>query len=194
MRRLIFISITATALLLVSCSGLQVTSDYDNTVNFTQYSTISFYGWAEDSDAIMSQFTKSRIEKAFQEQFERRGLTFVKEGGDLIASLYIVTEQKVRTTAHTTHMGGYRYGYGGYYGYGPGWGWGGGYSHTTYTDTPYTTGTLIVSVFDSEKEQLVWESVGNGNVQENTRSEERVINFYVNEIMKPYPIKPQRVK
>lgn len=184
--------IVVAGLLAFSCSSLQITSDYDKTVDFNKYKTISFYGWAEDSYATISEFDVSRIEMAFKKEFERRGLTFVKEGGELVASLYILTEEKVKKTATTTHIGTGYGGYGGYYGYGPGWGWGGGYSTTNVYETPYKVGTLIVSVFDAEKEQLVWESGANGTIQENTRSSERVINYSVAEIMKPYPVKPKR--
>ncbi|HBH48892.1 MAG TPA: DUF4136 domain-containing protein [Bacteroidales bacterium] len=176
-------------LLAASCSSLQVVSDSDPSVDFTQYKTLEFYGWAENSDVILNPFDKSRIEQAFANEFAKRGISVVKEGGDMIVSLYIVSEEKTKTTAHTHHYGG---GWGGYYGYGPGYGWGMGHSTTTYTDTQYTVGTLIISVFDPNREELIWESVGMGTVQENTRSQERVINYAVAKIMQPYPVKPSR--
>jgi hypothetical protein len=83
-------------LLAASCSSLQVVSDSDPSVDFTQYKTLEFYGWAENSDVILNQFDKSRIEQAFANEFAKRGISVVKEGGDMIVSLYIVSEEKTK--------------------------------------------------------------------------------------------------
>jgi hypothetical protein len=188
MRNLFFISTIVLAS--ISCSSLKVVSDSDATVDFTKYKTLQFYGWAKNSDEILNDLDKARIEKAFANEFARRNISVVKKGGDIIVSLYIVTEQKTQKIAHTYHYGGG--GWGGYYGYGPGYGWGMGYSTTNISETEYTLGTLIVSVFDPETEQLIWESIGQGTIQENTRSVERVINYSVAKIMRPYPVKPPK--
>jgi hypothetical protein len=104
--------------ILVSCSDTTFRSDYDKTVDFTQYKTLSYYGWAKDSDKILNQFDKERIEGAFATEFMNRGMDFKQTGGDITVSLFIVMDQKTGATAYTTHMG-----YGGYGGYGyPGWG------------------------------------------------------------------------
>jgi len=183
----LFIALLA-GILLSSCSGLTVVSDLDKTVDFTQYKTFEYYGWTENSDQILNRFDKERIEEAFGNEFLSRNLKIVEKGqGEIIVSLYIVTQQKTQTTAHTSGMGG---GYGGYYGYGPGYGWGGGHSTTTYSDYDYTEGTLIVSVFDAKKEQLIWESVGKGTINDNPQKREASIGKTVAYIMKEYPVDP----
>lgn len=177
------------------CSSIQVTSDYDKTVDFTQFKTFEYYGWADNSDKILTPFDKERIEKAFGDEFRKRDLEYVKEGGDLIVALYIVTEQKQQTTANTTSMGG---GYGGYYGYGPGWGWGGGYggyggmghSTTTYSTYDYTVGTLVVDVFHKSDQKLIWEGVGSGTVDDSPQTRDESIPKAVAAIMKQYPVAP----
>ncbi len=35
--------------ILASCSDTTFKADYDKTVDFTQYKTLSYYGWAKDS-------------------------------------------------------------------------------------------------------------------------------------------------
>lgn len=183
------------------CSSLKVTSDYDKTVDFTKFKTFEYYGWADESDQLLNRFDKERIEKAFGAEFKSRGLEYVESGGDLIVTLYIVTEQKTSTTANTTSMsmgGGYGYGYGGYYGYGPSYGWGPGMgmgsSTTTYNETEYVVGTLIIDVYDEANKQLVWESIGKGNVNENPDGRDESVPKTVAKIMKPYPVEPIKEK
>lgn len=186
----LFIALMA-GVLLSSCSSLSVVSDLDKSVDFSQYKTFEYYGWTDNSDEILTRFDKERIEEAFGNEFFSRNLKIVEKGeGELIVSLYIVTQQKTQTTATTTSMGGGYGGYGGYYGYGPGYGWGGGHSTTTFNDYDYTEGTLIVSVFDAKKEQLVWESVGKGTINEKPEKREANIPKAVAQIMNEYPVQP----
>ncbi len=190
MMKKLFFALLA-GVILSSCSSLSVISDLDKTVDFTQYKTFEYYGWTDNSDQLMNRFDKERIEEAFGNEFLARNLEIVEKGeGELIVSLYIVTQQKTQTTAHTSSMGGGYGGYGGYYGYGPGYGWGGGHSTTTYSDYDYTEGTLIVSVFDGKKEQLIWESVGKGTITENPKKREANIPRVIAEMMKEYPVAP----
>ncbi len=172
-------------LLVSSCSSLKVNSDFDKTADFSQYKTYSFYGWAEESDKILNQFDKDRIEKAFGSEFTKRGLTHSESDGDLVVTLYIVTEQKQQTTATTTGMGG---GYGGYYGHGPGYGWGGGMSTTSYNTYDYTVGTLVIDIYDVKEKKLVFESIGSDSINEDPKKREKTTPITVSAIMKPFPI------
>lgn len=176
---------------LSSCDSVKVSADYDKTVDFTKYKTFEYYGWAQESDKILNQLDKDRIEKAFGEEFRKRGLSYVESGGDLIVTLFIVVEQKTEQQATTTGMGG-AYGgyYGGYYGYGPGYGWGGGYSTTTISEYNYVVGTLVCDVFDKAEEKLIWEGIGSGTVDENPQSRDKNIPRSVAKIMYKYPVKP----
>ena len=183
-------------LFLGACSSITVTSDYDKTVDFTKYKTYSYYGWAKESNKILTPFDQKRIEDAFAKEFEKRGLKYVKEGGDLTVALYIQTEKKQETTATTTGFGG---GYGGYYGWGPGWGWGpgfygGGMSQTTYQTYDYHVGTLVVDVFDTKKKVLIWESAGQGKINEDPASRDKSIPKIVAQIMATYPVQPEKTK
>lgn len=178
-------------LLLAGCSSLKVTYDYDKTADFSQYKTYQYYGWAKESDRILNDIDKRRIEEAFANEFAKRGLTLVDSGGELLVSLFIVVQQKTGVTYTTDHYGGY---YGGYYGYGPGWGWGPTYSTTTAHQYDYTVGTLVVDVFDRMKEKLIWEGIGSGTVDENPGNREKKIPRAVSQIMYYFPIKPQSGK
>ena len=186
MKKLAFVFLAG--LILTSCNSLKVTSDLDKTVNFAEYKTLEYWGWAEDSDKILNRLDKERIENAFGNEFKKRGIDVVEKGqGDMIVSLYIVTEQKTQKSATTTSMGG---GYGGYYGYGPGYGWGGGHSTTTFNEYDYTVGTLVVSVYDQKKQELIWEAVGQGEVNENPKGRDERVAKTAAKIMKDYPVAP----
>lgn len=191
MKRNIFAFLVA-ALVLSGCSGIKVISDFDPTVDFTQYKTFEYYGWIEESDKILNDFDKGRIENAFAAEFKARGLELVEEGGDLVVGLFVVTEQKTQTTAHTTQMGGMggMGGYGGYYGQGPGWGWGGGHSTTTYSEYDYVQGTLVCDIYDKAMEKLVWEGIGTKSVDENPQNRDQSIPAAVKMIMAKYPVQP----
>jgi len=189
MRKLFFLLVAG--VVLSSCSGIKVVSDLDKTVDFTQYKSLEYFGWTDNSDQILNRFDKERIETAFGNEFRNRAMKTAEEGqGDVIVSLYIVTEQKTQTTAHTSSMGGMggMGGYGGYYGYGPGYGWGGGHSTTTYNEYDYVDGTLIISVYDAEKKELVWEAVGKGTINENPQKREANTAKTAAYMMKDYPI------
>jgi hypothetical protein len=127
------------------------------------------------------------VEEAFGFEFARRGLTYVESGGDLVVTLFFVVEDKTSTTMSTDHYGGY---YGGHYGYGPGWGWGPSYSTTTVHEYDYQVGTLVVDVFDKKTEQLIWESIGQGTIDDNPQSRDKSIPKAVAQIMEVYPVQP----
>ena len=187
MRIILFISIAL--LVFSSCSSVKFTADYDGDVDFTKFKTLSYYGWTEESDKILNKFEKERFEKAFGEEFEKRGFTLAERDGDIIVSLFIVVDQKKGATAYTNHYGGGGpYGYYGGYGYGAGWGWGMGYSSTSYSEYDYYVGTLVCDIFDSKTKKLIWQGVVTGEIDDNPKTRERNTPRVVKELMKKYPV------
>ena len=191
MKKIVILFLLA-AVVLGGCSGIKVVTDFDPTVDFTQYKTFEYYGWIGESDRVLNDLDRRRIESAFGAEFEARGLKFVEEGGDMVVGLFIVAEQKTQTTAHTTQMGGFGGGYGGHYGYGPGWGWGGGGGHstTTFSEYDFVEGTLVCDIYDKANEQLVWEGIGTKTINENPKNREQNISEAVKKIMAEYPVPP----
>lgn len=180
-------------LILASCSGIQVTSDYDKSVDFSKFKTYSYFGWTEESDQILNRFDKERIENAFGAEFDKRNLKFVEKNGDIIVSLFIVVEQKTSKTAYTNHFNTGGLGYYDYdYGYDVGWGgMGMGTSTTRFQETDYEVGTLVCDVFSSEAKKLVWQGIGKGTVDDNPQSNDKGIPKAVAAIMKEFPIAAQ---
>ncbi len=186
------IYIVLAALIAGACSSVKVTSDYDKTADFSKYKTFTYYGWADNSDKILTQFDKTRIEKAFRDELANRGWTVTEANGDAIVSLYIVVDQKTSFTSYTDHYNTGIYGgvydpiYG--YGYARGYGTGMGTSTTTTTQHDYEVGTLIIDVFDAKEKKQIWQGVGKGTVSENTSKREERINKAVSEIMAAFPV------
>ncbi len=197
MKKIVYLLI---GIMLYSCNTVKVVSDKDPSTDFSKYTTLEYYGWSDNSDKILNSFDKTRIEEAFGTEFANRGFKLVEKGaGDMIVSLYIISEAKTETVANTTTNyagGGYGGlgGYGGYYGYGPGYGWGSGYSNstTTYSQHDYNVGTLVVSVYDAKRKELIWEASGTKTVDDNPKNNESNINAAVAKIMMAYPIKPTK--
>lgn len=175
-----------------ACSSIQVTSDSDKSVDFSRYKTFMYYGWSDNSDKILTQFDKERIESAFADEFGRRGWTLVQEDGDAVVSLFIVVDQKTSYTTYTDHYGA------GMYGgmYGPRFGYYGMPMSTTSrtTQNDYLEGTLIVDVFDTPEKKQIWQGVGKKTLQENPKNREERIKSGVAAIMSQFPVKPASTK
>ena len=176
-------------------SSVSVTSDYDETTDFSQYKTFSYYGWADNSDKILTQFDKDRIESAVKNEFAKRGITSNQDNGDAIISLYVVVDQKTSYSSYTDHYNNGMYGgmYAGRYRYryGYGAGYGMGSSTTTTTENNYAVGTLIVDVFDAKDKKQIWQGVGKKTIDDNKGKREERINAAVAKIMKEYPVQSQ---
>jgi len=184
------------ALIYSGCSSTKVVSDKDHTVDFSNIRTFEYYGWANNSDEIMTRFDKERIETAFANEARKRGITRVESNGDVIVSLFIVADVKTQKTANTTTtgmgMGGMGMGHRGMRH--PGWGWGGGMqmqqSHTVINETNYIEGTLMIDIFDKSDKKLIWQAIGTKTVSEDPKKREKGIPKKVAAIMKEYPVKP----
>jgi len=172
-----------------SCSTVKVVTDLDKTHDFSNYKTYSFLGWQDDSDKIINDLDRKRLRDAFNHEFKSRGLEFVKENGDMAVSLFIVVDQKTSTTAYTDYYGsggyGYGYGYGRYRG-----GWGGGHTTTTYSESDYLEGTLVMDVFDAQSKDQVWQAIATGTVTENPEKRDTSIPKTIAALMKEFPVAP----
>lgn len=171
-------------LMAVSCSSVKVVTDMDRSTDFSKYTTYSFLGWQDDSDALLNEFDKKRLRDAFKAEFDSRGLRYVEEGGDMDISLFIVMDQKTSLTAYTDYYGAGGYGYRRY------GGWGMGHATTTYRESDYTVGTLVIDVFDSGTKNQIWQAVATANVDEVPARRDRSIPKKVNALLNEFPLEP----
>ncbi|MFL5741946.1 MAG: DUF4136 domain-containing protein [Flavisolibacter sp.] len=164
-----------------SCSpSLKVTSDYDKTVNFTQFKTFSIEKIDDATKQSLSQLNLDRISNAIRASLTKKGLQ-ESESADLLVHTAAIIKNKQSVSSTTNY-----YGYGGYY---RPYMWGGGAGasgYTTYNVQDYKDGSLIIDLVDSKTQKLVWEGVGNKEI-DTPKDPEKAINAAVESIMAGYP-------
>lgn len=142
-------------------SGPDITSAYDQAVDFGQFRTYNFFSDAgPDTTNYQSLFTQY-MTAAIEREMESRGYQKSADP-DLLVNFNANFTDKTKVT-QSPSMGGY-YGYrGGYYG-----GWG-GYGMATDTHvSQYTEGTFNIDLVDARRKQLVWEAVLIGKVKDDS--------------------------
>lgn len=127
---------------------------------------------------------------AIRSSLEDKGYTYVKEGGDMMVSIFITIKGKTSYQAYTDHYGGWA-GYGGgwgYYGFGYGYGYGPGYyGNTTVTRTDYQEGTLVIDIFDASKKKLIWQGIGSREIEQDLDKRDKKLPKNVHEILAQFP-------
>ena len=167
--------------LLIACSSpLKVTTDYDKAVDFSQYKTFGFYQ-LQDKTGAVSQLNQGRIIDAVKKQMAAKGFTESTTNPDVLVNVVAIFKDKQQVTANTNY-----YGYGGYY---RPYAWGGGMASgtTTYSTYDYKDGTLMVDVIDAAKKQLVWQGVGNKEIDKPSKDPDAAINNAITKIMAGFP-------
>ena len=159
--------------LVVSCSTIHVSSDYDDKAEFTQYNSYGFFKEGIDK-AEISDIDKKRIMRAIDDEFAKKG--FAKsEKPALLVNIFTQASKQVNVNQ---------------WGYGPGWGWGWGpgFWGGNYTSMSTSTeGTLYIDLIDANTKELVWQGVGTGVLTLDRDKKQERINEFVAEIMKQFP-------
>ena len=176
------------AVLLASCASKpDIKSDYDHTIDFSQYKTFNFFNPMGIENPNYSSVYGSIFRDAIGKEMESRGYT-LSDNPDLLINVSGRLQDKTKvTTTSDPYMGG------GYYGYRRGYydPWGGyGYGTQTHVSN-YTEGTINVDMVDRVEKRMVWEGVGVGRVDEKKSSEERRQNLYsgIQEMFAGYPFR-----
>ncbi|OMP31585.1 DUF4136 domain-containing protein [Mangrovimonas sp. DI 80] len=177
-RFLTTLTLAIVVLTATSCSSVQVASDYDKKVDFTQYKTFAFFKTGIDK-AEISDLDKKRILRAIEAELLAKGYT-KSENPDMLVSIFTKSREKVNV---------YNNGYGPY---GYGWGWSPYYWNNYNTVSVDTEGVLYIDLIDNAKKELVWQGQGTGYLSKNMDKKEERINEFVSKIMEKYP--PEMIK
>lgn len=172
MKRIMFLAIVA--MIFTACSSVRTTADWDPSADFRGYQSFNF---SKSFDEIkVNDLDKRRIKNAIKTEMEKRGYV-LSEQPDLLVNGYVTAVEK--TVVTNTHYGGY----GPYF-----YGWGGWYTSTDVNK--YKEGTLLVSLIDVRKKQLIWEGRAEGIVQP-SGGERRTksTNDLIEQLFWKYPIK-----
>ncbi len=167
---LLFVSV------LSSCSSVRVSSDYDKTVDYSQYKTYAFYKDGIDKVKI-HDLDKKRILKAIEVELKAKGLT-PSDNPDLLINFSTDANERI-------DVNNWSYGYG--WGWGP-FGYGTGYSSVSTT----TEGTLFIDLIDGKRKELVWQGMGEGVLTKDIERKEERIREFVAKIMAKYPPQPKK--
>jgi hypothetical protein len=169
------------AALFTACeSTLKVTSDYDKSVNFSGYKTFNFYNLK--TSGSVSQLNAERIANAIRRELTKKGLTETSNNPDLMVNAVTILKDKKEVTATTNY-----YGYGGAYrpyGY---YGGAGASGYTTVSTYEYKDGSLIIDIVDAKTNKVVWEGIGNKDIDKAPKNPEEAINNAVTSILAGYP-------
>jgi hypothetical protein len=170
-------AVVLSSLILFSSCGptLTVTSDYDHTANFSQFHTYKIVQLDQQYQAL-SQFNQTRVINAVNAQMLAKGFT-QSENPDLLVNITSIMKNKQEIVANS-------YGYGG--GYRP-YAWGGGNMSTTVNVQNYTAGSLIIEVANASTKKLLWEGIGNQDIDQPSSNPEQAINTAVQKIMTSFP-------
>jgi len=165
------------------CATDNIRSDYDPSVDFSQYTTFNFFPDAGPEQTDYQSFFSKYMVTAISREMEARGYA-LSDDPDLLINFNAILREKtdVRTTPAPM--------YGGYYGYRGGFydPWMGyGYAQETSV-SQYTEGTFNIDLVDARKKKLVWEAVAVGRITEKLLEnlEERV-NIGVAKAFAKYP-------
>jgi len=163
------------AMLLAGCASRPtIESDYDRTIDFSQYRTYGFFNPMGIENKNYSSIYGAIFRDAISKALESRGYK-LSVNPDLLVNVSGRLQQKIRvTTTADPFLGGGYYGYRhGYYGT-----WGGyGYGSSTHISN-YTEGTINVDVVDRAKMRMVWEGVAVGRVNDKSTNEDKRVAIY----------------
>ena len=181
-------ALAGVAILLASCASKPtIESDYDHTIDFSQYKTYGFFNPMGIENPNYSSIYGSIFRAAISKEMESRGYK-TSDNPDLMINVSGRLQDKTRvTTTSDPYMSG------GYYGYRRGayGAWGGyGYGTTTHVSN-YTEGTVNVDLVDRAHRRMVWEGVAVGRVSEKKTSDETRanINAGIQEMFAGYPFR-----
>jgi Domain of unknown function (DUF4136) len=169
-------AILSSLVLFTSCGPtLTVTNDYDHTANFSQYKTFRIVKLEQQYQAL-SQLNQNRIIAAVQAQMVAKGFT-PSDNADLLVNITSILKNQKELVANS-------YGYGG--GYRP-YAWGGGNMSTTVNVQNYTAGSLIIEVAASATNKLLWEGIGNQDIDAPSNNPDKTVPVIVQKIMASFP-------
>jgi len=175
--------------LLSACSTpAKIHSDYDQSIDFSQYKTYGYFSPMGIENPNYSSLLGQMFRDAIDAQMKPRGYV-LSNNPDLLLNVSARLEDKTKVTTTSDPM---MYG-GGYYGYRGGMyaPWGGyGYGTSTHV-SQYTEGTVNIDMVDVSQKRMVWEGVAIGRVDEDRKQGELRENIMtgVAEMFEGYPFR-----
>jgi hypothetical protein len=170
--------------LIYSCAPtVKVTNDYDHAVNFSEFKTFATFDLSAQKGQV-NQLNVDRVTKAIRAEMIAKGFRETSDNPDLKVNAVAILKNKTQVTANSNF-----YGYGGMYrpyGY-----WGGGAmmggGSTTFNTYEYVDGSLVIDIVATKTDKLVWQGIGNAEIDNKPDNPEEFINSSVKSIMESFP-------
>jgi len=161
-----------------SCGAqLKVSSDYDKSADFTRYKTFTIYN-SENLKESVSQLNHDRIVNAIKSEMTKRGFIEDTASPDLLVNTTAVL--KDRSSVSNTNY----YAYGSVY---RPYAWGPGVSYSNYDVQQYKDGSLIIDVVEVNSKKLLWQGIGNKEIDTPAKHPDKEIPKAIESIMAGFP-------
>jgi hypothetical protein len=155
-----------------------VSTDYDHKIDFSKYRT---YVWLRPAN-IMDALMRQQAEDAINQQLQIKGMKMVTDPEQADIGLVVNGATQERHTLQTFYdswPGGWYWG---------GWGWGdGGFGTATTIEQTYLEGTIVVDVFDTQTQRIVWRGVGTDTLSHKPAKNEKKIDKVVDKMFEHFP-------
>lgn len=165
--------------LLAGCASMNVQTDSWAEADFTKFQTFRY----EESDttiAARAPLSHQRIVSAIRQGMTSSGLTEVEEDADVFVTYYGSTAEQLQFTTTYTGVGGWGRGRGTVRG-------GVGMATSSTRATTYERGTLVIDIWESSGDQLVWRGTISDTLSNNPDRNADKINRAVSRALDDFP-------
>lgn len=162
---------------LAGCSkSLQVSYDYDSSVNLRQFKTFRVEaekGMAQDP-LLGSDLNKRRLTDAVTQVMEAKGYKMVERDPDIVVRY--MTDVKDRQQIRSNNN------------YSPYWWWYGPMPNN-YSTYNYQESRFILNIYQEDTSRMVWQGWASGNVKAPSKNEDRgeVMQNIIADILRSFP-------
>jgi len=169
-RKLPLMAILAIVFFSITASAQKVVTDYDHSVNFSQYHTYS-WGPVKASDPLF----EGRVRQAVDRALQAKGWQQAPDGGDVTIT---AVASKRHQNEYTTF----------YDGLGGGWRWHGwGTSMATTTVDRIPVGTVVVDMYDTHTKQLIWRGEAHEQLSDKPEKDTKKLDKAVDKMFEKFP-------
>ncbi|CAG4990247.1 hypothetical protein DYBT9275_00487 [Dyadobacter sp. CECT 9275] len=162
--------------LIMSCSqALQVSYDYDSSVNLKQFKTFKVEAEhkTEQDPLLGSDLNRRRLGDAVVEVMEAKGYKLDNQSPEIVVRF--MTDVKDRQQVRSNNM------YSPYM-----WWYGGGNNISTYN---YQESRFILNIYQSSNDKMIWQGWASGKVKAPTKREDRdtMVKNTMADILRTFP-------
>lgn len=163
-------------------SGVKVSSNYEEDVDFSSYSTYKMLpiGHEGTDSVVYSEENKQLIRDAITRELEAMNYTREESNPDLLVYATIAIEEKEQKRERTFREGPYYTGQRRY-------SWS---ASDSILVGYYNEGSLVINLVDAKRNEIVWHATARKALKDNPTDKEEIINQAVADMFKEYPGNP----